>query len=240
MNVHGSIDILSPSRHGLTTLAWAALALAWLAGCSEQAPRQPAAGMRFDFEPRGFFPTEHYVKDHTLVIEDGTYHLFHITGTDSLGRWSVPGNEVDFGHATSSDLRHWTIQPRVVDWEPSAHEERNRWAPHVVRTGSGFRMYYTGVNRHIAQVILCAESTDLYTWAPVPMTPFRPGAWAFWSADARSARRTRSASRASRSRPRDVGPTALAAAPSPRASRARTGAARRAPRVSRYGRMPRT
>lgn len=141
-----------------------------------------SAPVHFDFEPRAFVPGNHYIKDHSLTVHDGTFHIFYITGTDSLARWTEPGNEVDFGHATSADLRHWDVHQRVVDWGAQPWEARNRWAPHVLKVGDRYRMYYTGVNEHIAQAIGVAESMDLFDWAPVVVPPFYPDTgWARWA-----------------------------------------------------------
>jgi beta-fructofuranosidase len=149
-----------------------------------------AAGIHFDFEPRAFAPLDHYVKDHTVIQHQGLFHLIYTTGTDPLGRWSEPGNEVHFGHATSTDLRHWTVHPPVLAGPHASWESRNRWAPQIIRLpGGGFRLYYTGVNEHIAQAIGVAESPtlDLATdpFVPIIDNPiFRPDtSWASWSTE---------------------------------------------------------
>ncbi|MGD8396734.1 MAG: hypothetical protein PVF43_14790, partial [Candidatus Eiseniibacteriota bacterium] len=176
----------------LILLTGSALGLA--GGCEDRgAPEMaPAELAHFDFEPFLFAPDDHSVKDHTVVVHGasgdgpGTIHLFYTTGTDSLGRWQPPGNEIHFGHATSPDWRHWTVHAPVVDWSPQPWEERNRWAPHVVRDrDGGYRMYYTGVNRHIAQSIGMATSRDLVDWRPAGAAPvFQPDTtWARWRPD---------------------------------------------------------
>ena len=159
------------------------------------APRPGAAQVRFDFEPRAFVPGDHYVKDHAFVKAGDRYHIVYTTGTDSLGRGHQPGNEVSFGHASSPDLRHWTLHAPILAGPREEWEGRNRWAPHLVpRAEGGFRMYYTGVNRRVAQAIGLAEPpADLSatpgavaapdSFLPMPENPvFRPDtAWARWS-----------------------------------------------------------
>jgi beta-fructofuranosidase len=161
------------------------------------APPLAGAQVRFDFEPRAFVPGDHYVKDHAFVKAGDRYHIVYTTGTDSLGRGHQPGNEIYFGHASSPDLRHWTVHdPILAGPGPRAEwEERNRWAPHLVpRAGGGFRMYYTGVNRRVAQAIGLAEPPADFSatpgvmgapdyFLPIPENPvFRPDtAWARWS-----------------------------------------------------------
>ena len=167
-------------RLAAVALAWAALAAA----------DPSAAGVRFDFEPRVFAPLDHYVKDHTIVRAGDRYHLIYTTGTDSLGRWMEPGNEVHFGHAISPDLRHWTIEPPCLAGPRAPWEARNRWAPDLVPlSGGGYRLYYTGVNERIAQAIGIAEGPDLapgasFTadFAPLALNPvFHPDtSWASW------------------------------------------------------------
>lgn len=161
----------------------AALVLAAVAAAAAPA----AAGVRFDFEPRAFAPLDHYVKDHAIVLAGGRYHLIYTTGTDSLGRWTEPGNEIHFGHATSLDLRHWTIEPPCLAGPRAPWEARNRWAPDLVPLpGGGFRLYYTGVNARIAQAIGIAESASLAAGAtafvPLAANPvFHPDtSWAQW------------------------------------------------------------
>ncbi len=152
-----------------------------------------AAGVRFDFEPRAFAPLDHYVKDHTIFRAGERYHLIYTTGTDSLGRWTEPGNEVHFGHATSPDLRHWTPVAPCLAGPRATWEARNRWAPQVVRRPEGrVLLYYTGVSRDISQAIGIAESSnldpaaaDFIAAAANPI--FHPdSSWAQWSTDRRS------------------------------------------------------
>ncbi len=170
-----------------------ALALHFAGNCAP-----PAFGsVRFDFEPRVFAPTDHYVKDHTVLKVGDRYHLIYTMGTDSLGRGRMPGNEISFGHATSPDLRHWTEEPPLLAGERAPWEERNRWAPHLLpRAEGGFRLYYTGVDRYIAQAIGIATAPpgalrsgtgpgpSADPFVPLADNPiFRPDtAWARWEA----------------------------------------------------------
>lgn len=184
--------MLDPARPRRRTAALPLLVALAAAG-SLAAPAIPAAappaagGVRFDFEPRAFAPLDHYVKDHTIVRAGDRYHLIYTTGTDSLGRWMEPGNEVHFGHATSPDLRHWTIEPPCLDGPRAPWEARNRWAPELLELpGGAYRLYYTGVNERIAQAIGIAESPGLAPgdpdFTPLAANPvFRPDtSWASW------------------------------------------------------------
>jgi hypothetical protein len=174
--------ILPAARRAAPAALLAALAVA---GALHAPPA--AAGVRFDFEPQAFAPLDHYVKDHAILRAGDRYHLIYTTGTDSLGRWMQPGNEVHFGHATSPDLRHWTIEPPLLAGERAPWEARNRWAPDLIALpGGGYRLYYTGVNARIAQAVGIAESPSLdpgaVAFTPLAANPvYRPDtSWAQW------------------------------------------------------------
>ena len=138
------LPMLRPIHHPPTTIALI-MVLAAVVTMGHAAPL--IAGAQFDFEPLAFLPGNHYVKDHTLTHRAGKFHLFYTTGTDTLGRWEKPGNEIHFGHATSVDLRHWQVHEQIITWSPAAWEQHRRWAPHVVRNDDGYRLYYTGNSR---------------------------------------------------------------------------------------------
>jgi hypothetical protein len=142
-----------------------------------------------DFE-QFFFEEEPglYAKDHTLVAgPDSLYHLFYIVGHAGES-WSDPGNEIDFGHATSADLVHWQVHPRVLGIDPPHRwKSRNVWAPHVVRwlqaLSPVYLMTYAGVDSAINQQIGVAVSADLYDWhdLSIESAAYRPDTvWADW------------------------------------------------------------
>ena len=68
------------------------------------ADRVDAEGVHFDFEQKFFFEFGFEVKDHCLIRDGSTYHLFYLRGNPA----------VDIGHATSPDLKHWTMLPPVL------------------------------------------------------------------------------------------------------------------------------
>jgi hypothetical protein len=163
--------------------------VAWLAPI---AAAPAGAAFEADFECPVFAEApELYAKDHSLVRHaDGTYHLFYSVGRAGQG-WNLPGNEIDLGHATSADLVHWTIQPRVLAIDPEhGWKGRNLWAPHVVRADLviggapwAYLMSYTGVDSSRNQQIGIAVSNDLFAWTDLSVTQgaFRPDpGWAQW------------------------------------------------------------
>lgn len=143
----------------------------------------PAAEpVRFDFEQRYFLDPGRIASDHTLVFHDGRYHLFFTVGNQGEG-WMMPGNMIDFGHATSTDLIHWEIEEPVLTILPDTWRNRNLWAPHIERGPDGvFQLYYTGVDSTIVQQSGLATSTDLYNWVDAdPDSVYHPNpSWAAW------------------------------------------------------------
>jgi len=108
-------------------------------------------------------------KDFALIDDAGEYHIFHIRGD---GVWGIGDNETTFGHESSFDLLNWSAHPPLDlrggsgDWN-----DRNIWAPHVLRQGSQWWMYYAGVSytedrAFNLQRIGLAISDDLFTWTP--------------------------------------------------------------------------
>jgi hypothetical protein len=140
-----------------------------------------AAFQRFDFDQRYFIQPGFIVKDHTLVTAtDGTYHLFYIKADETLPE-ALRAKAL--GHASSTDLKHWTFHPDVIPVVPNSWEESFVWAPHIVQSGGFYWMFYTGVNRNYAQAIGVAVSNDLFTWTKYPSNPvYTPSTtWASWN-----------------------------------------------------------
>lgn len=129
--------------------------------------------VEFDFEQKFFVEMGVEVKDHSLLRVNGVYHLFYLRGNPA----------VNIGHATSTDLIHWTLQPPVLNVVPGAWDGLAMWAPQVIRMQDGaFAMYYTGVNTYGSQQTGLAFSTDLYNWTKLPWPVYNPEpAWAQWS-----------------------------------------------------------
>ena len=143
--------------------------------------RPAPAGAAAMVPPDGIRP-----KDFTLVKKDGVYHLFYIRHNDFMPPWAT---ENDFGHATSTDLYHWTQLPPVLGLVPGAWDNLHVWAPHVVSWGGLWWMFYTGVSEVAGQLgdtqrMGTAVSSDLMTWTRVPDVPVWTTAsapWAWWA-----------------------------------------------------------
>lgn len=144
------------------------------------APATLRGAVGFDFEGPVFYQPGELVKDHALILADGTFHLYYITT-----------GEQSFGYATSSDLRHWTRRRDALRAGPDAWDSQAIWAPSVVYYPYGpgyFLMFYTGVNAAFAQRTCLAMSHVPDTWNKAPdllFTPFHGDtAWMFWNENA--------------------------------------------------------
>ena len=107
-------------------------------------PGDPEAMVFFDFEGPILYNPDQDMKDHTIVIVDGVYHIFYIVA-----------NERNFGHATSTDLVRWTFhEPVLSRGQPGDWDALDIWAPCIIPlegTGDYYLMFYTGVNSSSAQ-----------------------------------------------------------------------------------------
>jgi predicted GH43/DUF377 family glycosyl hydrolase len=140
--------------------------------------RADAEGVSFDFEQKFFYEFGFEIKDHCLVRDGSTYHLFYLRGV--LGYPAI-----DIGHATSPDLKNWTMHPPLLYTGPDPWDGRALWAPQVVpvpgQPGAHF-MYYTGVNFNWTQQTGLAFSTSgLGSWSKFPQPIYHPDpSWAMW------------------------------------------------------------
>ncbi len=140
------------------------------------------ARTEFDFEQRYFMEPGLIAADHAILVTDGDYHLVYTVGYQGQG-WGQPGNMVDFGHASSPDLVHWTVHPRLISIEAPGWKERNVWAPHIMSGFStNFLVFYAGVDSAVTQQIGIAVSPDLFSWEDYAQNPvYRPDTtWALW------------------------------------------------------------
>jgi len=144
---------------------------------------QAAAFFNADFEQRYFAHPDLLITDHSLIREQGTYHLFYTVGIVGEG-WPYPNNMVDFGHATSTDLIHWTDEPRLLNTIPGTWKDRNLWAPQVMALPQGgHALYYCGVDSFLVQATGVAYAPDLSSWTDLNISApaYHPDtSWASW------------------------------------------------------------
>jgi hypothetical protein len=124
-----------------------------------------------------------YVNDHSLILANGTWHLFYTKGDGSIRPWMSSGNEIEIGHETSTDLINWTTVPDALRIGPAgALDASHIYAPSVIAADGRYYLYYTGNEQGFftGEHILLASSTDLMTWTRESSEPiFRPDSnWA--------------------------------------------------------------
>ncbi len=110
-----------------------------------------------------------YINDHTFIrAEDGQWHLFGITHREPAN----PQQEKFLAHATASSLTGpWNKQAPVMQADETQNETVV-WAPHVVRNGGSYWMFYcAGGKEHARYRIHLATSTDLWHWKRHPANP---------------------------------------------------------------------
>lgn len=124
-------------------------------------------------------------KDFAFIKKDGVYHLFYIRHNDFLPSFAT---EIDFGHAVSTDLYHWTQLPPVLPVDPFGWDNLHVWAPHIVEAEGLYWMFYTGVSDFPGQFadtqrIGVAVSSDLMTWnriVQLPVWQLSGASWGWW------------------------------------------------------------
>lgn len=110
------------------------------------------------------------IADHAW-IEDGrgVYHLFfHNEGHES-------GQDIE--HYTSTNLQRLDYVGVALRRNPDGWDSHGLWAPHVVKSGDTYFMFYTGVEGRgpsMKQRIGLATSTDLVSWTRYPVN-YCPG-----------------------------------------------------------------
>jgi beta-fructofuranosidase len=111
-----------------------------------------------------------YINDHCLFEGPDGWHLFGITHEQPAN----PMDERHFAHATGRSLgeRPWTKQPFALSWDP-AQGENHLWAPHVIRRGRTYHMFYCAgsLKSNYSFRIHEATSTDLRNWKRVDRNP---------------------------------------------------------------------
>jgi len=112
---------------------------------------------------------DHWVWDSWLASDGGEHHLFFLRASRALLDPDRRHDRASIGHATSTDLRRWTLQPdALVHADEPAWDDLAVWTGSVARGADGvWRLFYTGRSRSDGgrvQRIGMAESGDLVTW----------------------------------------------------------------------------
>ncbi len=114
-----------------------------------------------------------YLNDHCFVRKGDEWHFFGIVGRSASATDDQPSGEISFAHATSPDLRHWTLHPEVMQRTGTWPEEHFVFAPYVIEASVGraeskptprFHMLYCSDELDGRQRICLATSDDLFNW----------------------------------------------------------------------------
>ncbi len=173
-----------------------------LNACSESTQR-PAGGLQVTCVPGGTdvflaskfddddgdgnpydedFPTiddeDDDIADHAWIQDNlGTYHLyFHTEG-------SKGGSRID--HYSTRDFRTLVYHGPVLTPTPGTFYDTHVWAPHIVRYGDEYLMFFTGVEGSgplARQRIGVARSHDLHGWNHITLVYECDEPWTTWSA----------------------------------------------------------
>jgi len=127
----------------------------------------PAARAQAPVSPARFIaPIGYRTKEFTFVRSDGWFHVFYIRENRSR---DVP-TELSLGHAMSRDLYTWAEQDTILPVIPGTFEGTQIWAPHLLKIGDVWHMFYPAMRNepalgyNLAQSITEATSTDLFHW----------------------------------------------------------------------------
>jgi beta-xylosidase len=107
------------------------------------------------------------IADHAWIKDgNGMYHLFFHTEDHGTGTY--------IEHYTSSDLQSLEYVDPALYKNPDGWDSYGLWAPHVIRSGGTYYMFYTGIDGHgsdpsTRQRIGLATSADLETWTRYPV-----------------------------------------------------------------------
>ena len=111
---------------------------------------------------------DRWIWDSWIADDGDRFHLFFLQAPTSLGDPGLRHTHASIGHASSTDLVEWRLEPDALGPVDGAWDDLAIWTGSVVRDGAGWRMFYTAINTagHGVkdQRIGTAVSDDLTTW----------------------------------------------------------------------------
>jgi beta-fructofuranosidase len=112
---------------------------------------------------------DHWVWDSWLAQDGPYYHLFFLRASRALLDPYRRHLRASIGHATSTDLRNWTLLPdALVHADTPAWDDLATWTGSAIQGPDGtWYMFYTGLShaeRGLVQRIGVAISDDLVVW----------------------------------------------------------------------------
>jgi sucrose-6-phosphate hydrolase SacC (GH32 family) len=126
--------------------------------------------VHFDFDQKFFVHPDRQVWDFSITREDSLYHIFYHTIHTETPHASY-GDTI--WHATSSNLKQWTIEGPVLIVGQNEFDAGALWAPDVFynQADQKWMLAYTACDNQMNQRIAMASSPDLYTWEKDPGNP---------------------------------------------------------------------
>jgi beta-fructofuranosidase len=114
-----------------------------------------------------FLPPANWLNDpNGLIHWQGTYHLFYQYNPNGPF-WGT----IEWGHATSTDLVHWTHQPIALAPTPGAYDSDGCFSGCAVDDNGVPTIIYTGVQRDEQLPCVATGDADLRTWHKYPGNP---------------------------------------------------------------------
>lgn len=112
---------------------------------------------------------DRWIWDSWYVWDGDICHAFYLCASRGLGDSNRRHRYTNIGHASSKDLKHWTVLPDALSPSDSpAFDSWTTWTGSTVKGDDGlWYMYYTGTSREDGgdvQSIGFATSKDLLSW----------------------------------------------------------------------------
>lgn len=113
-----------------------------------------------------YSPAKYNMWDSWIVDNNGEFHLVHLKGLAGGVTYDSAKEDVrGYGHATSTDLLHWTEQEDIlkVDKSKNPYDQEFRYTGCTIEHDGVFYTYYT-MRKGQGQRIGVATSKDMYEW----------------------------------------------------------------------------
>lgn len=141
--------------------------------------------VKFDFEQKYLVHPEIQTWDFCIVRDQGLYHAYYTAIPDEVAHSSGADS---LYHATSPDLKRWTLEGPVLAVGADNYNAGALWAPDVVWDDATqlWHMAYTSADEIHVQRISFATSPDLYNWTEDwenPIVEPEPGMGYVWAPD---------------------------------------------------------
>ncbi len=119
---------------------------------------------------------ENWIWDSWIADDGEVYHLYYLQAPRALEDPSLRHARATVGHATSTDLTNWQVEPQALGPDPDGWDDLATWTGSVVRADGGeWAMFYTAISTRGYELrdqrIGLVTSRDLYTWQRITDQP---------------------------------------------------------------------